>query len=542
MPVIGKGPCASTVQWPNAGGELTVTNILHLNLAFSISGWNSNNTTTTLTVTLGSSPPQTLPYGTTQVVFDDVSDTSPQPTVTLNGGLTANGTPIPDTASGVLPLQINWQLLGAGAITIPVLPVSIIYAPVVDAQQKNAASAATGISASNTTTLTFAKQTSTTKPVDSSFQNVVDITQAMQAIGPVLQKIPNGITQGVGSGLSTIAGLLGSSTATQTNSGVTASQNSLLVGTSQTITQTALASQGGPGVGDLITYFYNARVVWFSDGQAMRLAVLGFDGMVQINAGKISAAVLALQNQPAGTFDSVTHLNSNSLTQLLALDPFCTGNAKCDPTTELSGSRFAPVSNGVVEVAGGVFSEQFSHQFTAADLQSQQSIVTDTETDKAGMLAFLGIGVTSTQTIQTTITQGTSLQTAVGATATQSFTFNSNPVEHYSCEVYFDVIFGSFVFRLVPDQATQPRVIGTLIDSQGKVLANTRVTATVGSKQFVTASDASGRFGFRLPGVQQGLVTISASAGDVQNKPQRLAKAQIVTDAKATRDLTLQVH
>jgi hypothetical protein len=533
FPVIGKGTCASMAQAPNIGGLLSVTNILHLNVEFTITGWTNNETATKLTITLGSLPAQTVPYGTTSIIFSDVTETSPQLNLIFDEG---------KTIAGVLPLKIDWLLLGAGAITIPVLPVSIVYAPIVDAQQLNTASAATGISTANTTTVSFSQQTGSTVPVDSSFQEVADVTQAMQAIGPVLQKIPNGIAQGVGTGLSTVAGLLGSSTATQTNTGISASQNTLQVGTSQTITQTAKANQGGPGVGDLITYYYNVRVVWFSDGQAMQLAVLGFDGSNQTSAGRISAALSALSNQPPGTIDPLTHLNADSLANLLQIDPFCSGQVKCDATAVLSGPRFIPITNGTLEISAGTLTRQYIHQFSTTDFKSTQSIVTNSETDKAGLLSFLGIGVTNNQTIQTTISQGTSLQNSAGATATQSFTFNSNGTEHYSCEIYFDVIFGAFAFRLVPDDGLQPRVTGTLVNTEGKVLPDTEVVAKVGSKRFLTESDGAGRFMFWLPKAQQGLIEVSASVGTGVNPPRATAKFQMVAGAQESRDLRLQLR
>lgn len=88
------------------------------------------------------------------------------------------------------------------------------------------------------------------------------------------------------------------------------------------------------------------------------------------------------------------------------------------------------------EIAAGTLTRQYIHQFSATDFTSTQTIVTNSETDKAGLLSFLGIGVTSTRTILTMTSQGTSLQNSVGTTATQSFTFNSNGTEHYSCESY----------------------------------------------------------------------------------------------------------
>ncbi len=399
--VVGNGPCEDGFNLPNVGGHLTVANVRHLNIAFAITGWSTSNTT--LTIALGSQSPQNAAHGTNQIVFNDVTDTSAALTVTLNGGLTANGFPIPDPATGVLPLTIDWLTSGVGAITIPVLPVSMVFAPIVDAQQKNTASAAVGISSLNTATASFASQNSSTVPVDSTFQNVIDIEQAAGTIGPALQKIPNPYTQAIGAALTTIAGLLGSSTATQTNSSVVAAQNTLQVGASQTQSQTAQASQGGPGVGDLITYYYNARVVWYADGQAMHLAVLGLDGSVQINAGKLAAAWVALQSQPEGTIDPVSHLDVDSLHSLLLLDPFFNGTQGANPTAPLAAPRFVPVSNHVVEIAGGQLTEQFTHQFSTTDLRTTQTTQVNSQIDKAGFLSFLGIGVTDSNTIQTSI-------------------------------------------------------------------------------------------------------------------------------------------
>jgi hypothetical protein len=412
----------------------------------------------------------------------------------------------------------------------------MVFAPIVDAQQKNTASAAVGISSLNTTTASFASQNNSTVPVDSTFQNVIDIEQAAGTIGPALQKIPNPYTQAIGAALTTIAGLLGSSTATQTNSSVVATQNTLQVGASQTQSQTAQASQGGPGVGDLITYYYNARVVWYADGQAMHLAVLGLDGTVQINASKLTAAWVALQSQPKGTIDPVSHLDVDSLHSLLLLDPFFNGTQGANPTAPLAGPRFVPVSNHVVEIAGGQLTEQFTHQFSTTDLRTTQTTQINSQTDKAGFLSFLGIGVTDSNTIQTSISQGTALQNTSGQTATQSFTFNSNPTENYSCEVYFDIVFGSFVFRQVTPSSSAPLIHGTVVDADGKPLANAKVTAKAGSDTFVTAADGQGNFQFRLPGVRTAAVTISSTMGA------KTSVAQVVTDKSAARTARLQIR
>lgn len=92
---------------------------------------------------------------------------------------------------------------------------SIVYAPVVDSQKKNQASAATSKTSRNTTTVSFTTQNSKTVPIDSQFHTVSDIAKGMTALGGVLKLFKDPVVNGIGAGLSTIAGLLGSSAATQ---------------------------------------------------------------------------------------------------------------------------------------------------------------------------------------------------------------------------------------------------------------------------------------------------------------------------------------
>jgi len=109
-------------------GSLTVANIVHLNFVFAIEGWEKSAKGVTLTIGLGSQS-QTVSRVISQVTFNNVAQTEPPLSVTLNGAVFANNAPISVAAPGVLPLKITWSRVGAGAITIPVLPVSIVYAP-----------------------------------------------------------------------------------------------------------------------------------------------------------------------------------------------------------------------------------------------------------------------------------------------------------------------------------------------------------------------------------------------------------------------------
>jgi hypothetical protein len=322
VPIFGSGPCLNPVRVADSGGNLSVANIRHLTVVFAITNWPSSSES--MTVQLGSQT-QTVPSGTEEIAFNEVTQTKAPLSIVVNGALTANGTPIPVTIPGILPLLIDWKLVGAGAMTIPVLPVSLIYAPLVDSKKKNTASAAIAKTTGNTITLSLAKEDSTTKSVPSSFQSSVDMESDMSVAGSALSKVPNAYVAAVGTALTVIAAGMGSSTATQTNATTVTKQNALAVSATNTVTQTALASQGGAGVGDLISYYYNVRVAWYSNGNAMRIAYLGSDGWLQVTAGELNAVRKKLQTSPGGTVDATRHVDLRSVTELLKLDPFVDG-------------------------------------------------------------------------------------------------------------------------------------------------------------------------------------------------------------------------
>ena len=507
VPVFGAGPCDRGSQAPDIGGKLTVANILHLNLVFAIRGWPAPSVEPSLTIQLGARS-QTVPSGSTEVEFDDVTGTSLPLVIAVQGGLTVNGAPVAAQIPGVLPLVIEWKTLAAGAMTIPVLPVSIVYAPLVDKEKKNTASSAKSSTSGNVTTVSFATQNAATSPVPSTFQKTTDLATDMSAAGAVLSKIPNPITTAVGSALTAIASGLGSAVATQTDTLATTTQNALAVTNTYTAVQTALASQGGPGVGDLITYYYDARVLWYSDSGKMRLDYLGSDGWVQATAGELTSVQTRLKASPAGTVDDQTHLDLAGVSALLNLDPFVAGG----PGAALPADRFVSVSNGVIEVLGGTFSNTFSHQVQNSDSKTVTKTTLDAQTDKTGFLSFLGLGVTDNKSVQTSVSQSTSVQNSTAQSFTQQFTFNGSPDDYYGGEVYFDVVFGAFAFRSVPAAQTAVAVSGTLADRRGAPVANQPVTVSLASRTFLSATDASGRFAFKLPGADPGRLRVSAKA------------------------------
>jgi hypothetical protein len=484
----------------NIGGAVTVANIRNLSLRFAIDGWPANYPgPMSVTVTLGSGPPKIVQAGATEIVFPVDAATSLSLKIDIVGAITVNGRSASMTVPGTMPVTVNRLLIGIGAVTIPALPVSLIYAPVVDPQQKNSAGLSQSNWVGNSTSLSFSSSNGTASPTAANFQNVVDMTNDMKAGAAILSKIPNPIAQGVGAALSTVAGLLGTSTASVSTINTVTRQHTLSLVSSATVKQTAFANQGGPGVGDLIYYYLDARVIWYSKNGQMQLALLGYDRAAQLNVGQLSGALRGLQHKPAGTLDPNTHLDASTITALLALDPFVAGGAGA----ALPSPRFVPAMNGPVEVDAGQIDVSASHQITTSDTTTTSHTTTTIRTDNAGFLSFLGLGVTDTGTAQETTTQTGAEQTSAGQIITQQYTLNGDGSHYYSCEIYFDTVFGVFAFRDVSALAQQVRVGGVVVDRSGRTLADKDVSLNVDGKTYLTKTDSAGIFAFRLPGLAE---------------------------------------
>jgi hypothetical protein len=499
---------------PNVGAQVTVANILHLGIRIALQTGGSiwrNSPAASVTVQLGSQA-KTVPPTATEVIFDDVTSTSPPLAISINGALLANGHPEPLPIPGLLPVKIDWRTVGAGAVTIPVLPVSIVYAPVVDAQKRNQASSAQSTTIGNTTTIGFTMQNSTAVPVDAQFQTVSDLVKVMNPLGSALKLTGNSVASTVGGALSFIASGLGSSSATQSSSASVTSQHSVAITNSGLVSQTALASQGGPGVGDIITYYFNARVLWYSENGKMSLAILGFDGSAQPTAQQLRNALAELSMQPAGTKHPVWKADAAGIESLLRLDPFVAGGS----AAVLTPPRFVDVSHGAVEIGGGTQTFTATHTITSTDLATKVNTTTTVENDTAGFLSFLGLGVTQTQTLQSQVSQSNSSQDSTAKTVTQQYTLNGNGNEYYSCEVYFDVVFGAFAFRDVSAIRAQPALTGIVTNGAGQPLPDSPIAVTAGNRTFVGRSDADGKFTLRLPGLASGHLELRSDTGTAQ--------------------------
>jgi hypothetical protein len=121
----------------NIGGKLTAANIRNLSVRFAIDGWpTSYPGPPSVTIALGSLQSQTVQAGAKEIVFSIGGSTSLPLKIDIVGAITVNDHSANLAVPGILPLQIERPVIGVGALTIPALPVSLIFAPVVDPQKK----------------------------------------------------------------------------------------------------------------------------------------------------------------------------------------------------------------------------------------------------------------------------------------------------------------------------------------------------------------------------------------------------------------------
>jgi hypothetical protein len=439
--------------------------------------------------------------------FPDVHAAPSQDSVTLNVG----------SASGIeqftltcgrkymnqLPLEIIYRIVGAGAFTMPALPVTIIYAPPADQSHKNTASWSFSNTTGTSSTLIRTRQQDSKTP-DSQFSALADFSSAIQFASQVMQGSSDPGEKAIAIALGQVSKIFdlipkvfGQTTVTSTVGTTSTQQKVLTLTITEQQTVTTSSQSGGPGSGDLIFYLTNARLCWFANDGLLQLALLGWDRVASVSAG-------FLQNQ--GTQSG---LDPATIQALLALDPFVAGG----PQAALAQPRFKLVETAEINAGEWKRTEtySFNQQDTSTSIESHSTIIDM----KAGWLSFLGFGPERTGVDTVTWNFNTSTQNTAGRTVTDTVDLFAGPTEIYSVEVYADVVFGTFAYRSVPIAATA-KLTGTIHDSLNKPLPFAEVTLVNNGRRFVTRADAHGRYAFHSGSIAPGHTVISAGHTQTQ--------------------------
>lgn len=339
--------------------------------------------------------------------------------------------------------------VGAGAFTVPAMPISIIYEPPQDSRLLNRATYSVTTSLANTMTMSIKESTTTTKEAKpQKYQNVADIKVGIKALHDALALVPNVPNKTlIRAGLDGISTVLGDVESVQDNGHANESETALTFVTSTDIDLSTNAHLG-PGRGDRIVFLRNARFVWVSVRGEITIALLGYDShstlwVEQLRSDLASFPPLPMRNEGNGP---LTGLDRWTIIELLALDPFVAGG----PMATLDPSRFVAANPPRVTGSGGDDSYTLSHGVVASDRTASSIYRSMTTQTTAGLLAFAGIGVTETSTMKMTSTHTQSQQLTMSEIVSTTLEAHAIGDEQYSIDIFYDRIFGGFAFRQAP--------------------------------------------------------------------------------------------
>lgn len=393
-----------------------------------------------------------------------------------------------------LLIQRDGALIGLGAFTIPALPVSIVYAPPVDAERQSTACYGRSETIGTTLTISLSGEASTARPaVPARYADVPQLKAILDVAGQALGKIQNPYAQAIGGALSTIAGGLGTMTATATTGKITTTETQAIATETLASSLCARADVGGPGSGDAFQYFRDVKCVWLMYEGLLRITPIQYASDAALSASYLKSAI----GNP-----SRTGLPDDALTALLALDPFVAGG----PTAALPTDRFE--LRQTLEYGGGLARDgSDSYTFSTTTTRKTASYTTRVEDYTPGWLSSL-LGVPK-ETIKSTWTFSSAAADTQSRTVSVSWHLASGASERFVVELLFDRLFGTFAFRPVQASPTA-RLLGTAAARQ-----LVRLTTSDG-KTFSTQSDGQGRYAFFASTLHDGPASLAVGNAPAQ--------------------------
>ena len=388
------------------------------------------------------------------------------------------------TYSDKLMIQRAAGLPGAGAFTIPVIPVAIIYAPPVDSLGKSVATYGVSDTVGTTVSYDFSTDSSETVPkMDGAFTDFNEFKNGLDVVSQALGLMGD---MTASKALSSISSDLGTATQTEQTGAVEGNGSSLTVITTNTQNISSNTKGGGPGVGDVIVFYKNMRVAWaYEDGQ-LQLCPFGHT--------YVTVTAAFLQNNL-----STLGISSSDQQNLLSLDPFVAGG----PSASLAPDRFTAPDGGEVslEYAGGEgIDQKYTTTRDTKTTTTAKAYTTDSSTwDPGPLLKLLGIGGDKTQV---TTTQTNATADDVSSTVALEANLVSGPNDHFVVTIWYDQLFGTWAFQ-------QGQVASAAILSGSGAQPGQVVKLKVGNRTYVTVVDGKGHYAFKAKSIPNGAASLT---------------------------------
>jgi hypothetical protein len=313
------------------------------------------------------------------------------------------------------------SVVGAGVFTINALPIGIAYEPPQDPGKLNNNRYTRVTTTATTLSSSFQTSLSTTVPKATSTGSYVSLAEGLGGAVP----------GPAGSALKSIASIVGRTQGDVTTAQASGSTTAITVQLEDARSCTT-GDHIGPGGGDKIVYLKNARVVWLDNGKQTYLALLG-------SSGSSCVSVNSLKNGTS-VFDAATAQS------LLAVDPLAGGGANM----LLPSSRYTLIRE--IDLDPTTTNNPDTDRHTESQWSSlgttSASTKTTTDTLKAGLLAFLGVGPAQSQTTAFSISASNSRIEGTGTSVTTEATLRTLTLgASTTINAYYDKAFGTVVYQ-----------------------------------------------------------------------------------------------
>jgi hypothetical protein len=324
---------------------------------------------------------------------------------------------------------------GMGAFTIAALPVSIIYEPPQNAARTNHA------------TVEFTSESTVIETITNGSGSMTNPRWAGEEAALMVGKLMASRTPVTSAAWAPITAVISAlSSQPEVTSGIEVNTDHTLSLTMSEHEAITTHAHSGPGHGDLIAFYRDARVMWGMDAGNVTLTLLDTAGLSILTVDQLRADRAALTS--GGT--AVSGLDRQSLAALIALDPMSRSSQTLVESVlsapKLRASRF--IKKRPVQINGSTYANKLTHVITTSDTRSKLQTTTTVTDSHGGWLTLLGIGSQTAGTTTTKVSLGASRTTSSTRTKSSSFMLDAGPGETYTVDVYYDNVFGTFLLRL----------------------------------------------------------------------------------------------
>jgi hypothetical protein len=321
-------------------------------------------------------------------------------------------------------------VIGAGAFTVPALPVAVIYDPPQDPTGSNSVVYTRTTSVGTSVGFSVRKSTSTTQPaINPTFSELGMFQQQLQASAGFATATGNGT---VATALNAISGALGKAkrNVTSAEDSLSTSRRSYTFTESHSCALDAGVFHLGPGHSDMIAYMRNVRVIWFDNGTATSLLVLGYQSLDCTTIDQLRSGISGLGPATANA--------------LVSLDPFAVLGPKAPLATD---PRYVGLP-GIGLLPDIVQTATYTQQLLVESSHVETSTRTVADDLGAGLLSIIGLAPSESQQVSSTLSVSNSADSIESTTISTALTARTLvPGVRTELAVFFDRVFGNVAFQ-----------------------------------------------------------------------------------------------